>query len=664
MKRLLEARCHGPTVGRTLGLATAGLVALLGFGIPTASAAGAGGLTVEGGSTARTVNLRACTPSGDAPRDPARALAAGRCPKEQGGKGPRPYLSGEHTLLVTNAGSTAPLTVRYLPDGRNAAIPLPGHSNLVALEATHRSLRELRTGAIRPLLFRFMLAPGRAPRAIDGQIQLSLAGASVVVPVTGAIRGFKGLAVRPTSLTMNTDKRTEEVTLAGPDLIEFLRSGGFRDPATLLHDGAGHSTEVRLKLPGASSVARSPEPDRAQATLELTGAHPHAGKYTGTLPISDLTPDAPTIDVELHAHWSFWWFVGLAFLGVLFGGFVRRLVALAGRRSLLTRVLDQSLEAYESVRCSGSTASWNLNDLLDGPPFEPSSARLQGVPGLKASISSARSTKDLDEDSDRVLEMVRRIQRWLRLEPAARRLVQVAKEAPTRDLNGHQWRSSKTSRDTQILLELAKREPPDADAADELVARLLRQAVWHHRFREAWNSVEPADVGRLLTLDGSLGDDAAVENRKPAEQDSLDEQLAISDVNFTEIKPPRETSGPGITPVKWDASPNLFTGWATLDAQSFGQLTRQATTSARASDRPRFWAEVRALRWPDLFWTLVALALACIAYSLITYNDTWGSASDLASAFLAGLLGHITVNWAALPAFQSLRLRASKADSG
>lgn len=77
---------------------------------------------------------------------------------------------------------------------------------------------------------------------------------------------------------------------------------------------------------------------------------------------------------------------------------------------------------------------------------------------------------------------------------------------------------------------------------------------------------------------------------------------------------PEPPTPAGLTDVVWSASPNLFTGWATLDGKSHGQPVRQAAA--------------------------------------------W---NDLVTAFVAGLVGHVVVKWAALPAFQSLRLRAQAA---
>jgi hypothetical protein len=50
---------------------------------------------------------------------------------------------------------------------------------------------------------------------------------------------------------------------------------------------------------------------------------------------------------------------------------------------------------------------------------------------------------------------------------------------------------------------------------------------------------------------------------------------------------------------------------------------------------------------------------ASVVYLVTVYSDTWGSLTDLLTAVAAGFGTAIAVQWAALPIFQSLRLRAA-----
>ena len=567
------------------------------------------------------------------------------------------------------------------------------------------------------------LPAGEPASAADGSLVLVVDGKTKLVRINGAIRKFDALAVQPSKVELDSVDDVAAVTLSGADLVEFLRSGGFGTPTTRLGDGNGHTIKAHLNLPVPGPVAESNNPNRVRALIELEEGEPGPGKYSGTLALSNLATDAPEITIELSSGRGLFCMLILVVIGALLGGLFTRLVAFAGRRRMLLKALDQSAKAFKTVCDSDAAASWWPGDLLGGSVTclegkEPTPLgevtkpkgwrrvwnwlllrlgtawaaltnrhstnaqefRLHGLQGLIISIERARSSKDLDEDTDRALNMVARIQRWLRIEPAARRLAVVAeKSSPDRSLRDDKgravdWSGSNTWRDTQLLLEIAKREPADVKAADDLVWRLIRQAEWHHVLAEAWSKAAEDSNALLaagvLALDAELGKAAAVGKRTPEEQDLLDIKLELLEAKAGEIdaipdleKLPKEENG--ITLIDWKASPNLFTGWATLDGQSYGQLAHRAARGARKLEMKDVLREVRArFGLADLFWTLFAVVLAGLAYGLTAYSDTWGSGKDMLDAFIAGALGTVVIDWAALPIFESIRLRASQADAG
>lgn len=596
------------------------------------------------------------------------------------GKNP-PRLVGQTALLVHNtSGKAAGLCATFVAADGSSELRLPGNSKWVFLERIRSSSTgsvdaAMKKNEVRALRLRFSLPPDEPRSAVDGSLLLELGGETKVVALTGATLEFKDVAVQPKELDLDTARDTATLTLAGLGLAEFLRFRGPGVPTAELRDGSGNVAKVTVSLPTAAEVVAKPNPYRAQATIELPDDSPPAGKYTGTLVLSDVGGEGLAVELELHSHRSILCLILLALAGVLIGGVLTRLVTLAMRRSLLLKALDESMAAYKRVLACNDTESWHLEDLLDEPPSPASlsGTRLQGVPALRGSIESARSSKDLDEDAARVLDTVARIQRWLRVEPVARRLALVAEDEPRGPLkSGEKWLRSRTWRDTQILLELARVEPQTPAAADDLVTRLLSQIEWHHRFVIAWDEVAKLKglSEELAKIDKSLGEDGEVVNRKPELQDALDvrleaffkEELKPRRVSLTEPPKPMdpEDADLGITPVRWDASANLFTGWATLDAQSYGQLSRRAATTARALSPPSLGMELNSIHWSDGVWTLVLLALASAAYGVEGYNDTWGSGKDLATAFLAGFAGKVVVDWAAIPIFQSIRIRTSE----
>ncbi len=365
----------------------------------------------------------------------------------------------------------------------------------------------------------------------------------------------------------------------------------------------------------------------------------------------------PTVAIEVRAHRSIWIAFLLIFLGSVIGGLFGRFAALARRRELLRESLKESLAKYTPLEAARQ--GWSMEALLGpGPPWEAETTDLKGVRGLFRSIDRARSSGDLDDDTARVLDMVARLQRWLRLEPAIRRLRLVQVAIPV----GAGWTGTYAWRATEELLAAARREPPDAAAADALVARILRHATWHHRFAVAWEAATTyTQRDMLMALDEANAATDALEVT-PEQQDVLDVNLdtllaafgapAAAIMNMP--VPPGDT-------VVWNASPNQFTGWATLDGKSYGQLVHEASAGSRAYNPLSLIQEIAKLGPLDFVASLVAVAFASLVYLPTVYSDTWGSLDDILTAITAGVLGHVAVKWAALPAFQSLRLRTGTA---
>jgi hypothetical protein len=73
---------------------------------------------------------------------------------------------------------------------------------------------------------------------------------------------------------------------------------------------------------------------------------------------------------------------------------------------------------------------------------------------------------------------------------------------------------------------------------------------------------------------------------------------------------------------------------------------------------------LRRLQFIDFIQTLVILTLASLAYFFAKYDDTWGSVADVATALLAGFVGQVTVQWALLPIYRSVRLRSDQSTQG
>ena len=677
------------------------------------------GVEIVGGTDARVVTLQMCPGGKINGAKPAHVCK---------GKIDRPYLGGRLTVKIRGTiGGVRTPEVSYSPGNGTRAVPIPGgHSEEVFPIGDVENPLKTRGGAVLDLSIGFAIPVDRSASSLDGILLVSMEGRKpLAVPVSGKTRQFDGVTVSPATLPIDSSPADAELALGGPELLEYLRSRGGEVLTTVLYGDGGDTAKATLTLPTPGEATRNAKrlkqddetaeqsagsEYRASADVSLSGSGPNPGKYTGKLTLPALPTEAGSVSIELHAHDCWLWLVLFVFAGVVTVGLGTRLVTTATRRKRLTEVLKQTHDAYLHVRSAdGSSRAWDLDDLLaedtvdqlQEPRFrwkwpwhwrtpwrksrEASEGvrRLQGLPALRKSIETARSSKDLDEDAARVLDMVARMQRWLRVEPLARLLVELTEAqrgngALPADPNDPKskplsWAESATARDTRALREMARREPEDAKAADDLVSRLLFQARWHSAMARLWNNA--TGNGNLSLdlrkLDGKLGDSAVVGTRKPTEQDALEGELdrvwgehmeGKRHPAFPEI-PGEHDHDCGITPVDWEASAHLFTGWATLDEPSYGQLARRAATSSRPLFMPFPRDMIRELRlfgFYDLLWTLAIILFASAAYAATTYSDTWGGLDAFASAFLAGALGKAAVDWAALPIFQSVRLRKAK----
>ncbi len=669
---------------------------------PAAAAAADPSLEVVGGTEVRKVSLQTC-PATSSGTQPARACTR---------KSAQTYLGGVLTLLIRNTTEQVKgLEVRYLGDAAKEAKPLLGDSGRIFLleggspsETVSENPATVGKEEARSLSVGFEINLSEAASSIDGTLVVSTAGEPpLTVPVAGEERSFAGVRVAPSTLPIDSSKGQTQLTIEGPELLEYLRSHGGEELRTTLYKGK-HTTEATLTLPTAVEVEAEDGEElkdgtrsgyRAEPTVSLTDSHPAAGKYTGTLVLPGVPATGGSVTVELESHKSFWYLVLLVFAGVVVTGFGSRLVTTAARRKLLTTVLKQTYDVYRYVLCHGETRAWRLEDLLaengSGHADPTKGGRLQGRAALLESIAEARSGADLDEDAGRVLDMIARMQRWLRVEPLGRRLLVASAISATNHMPAEpeakkegappgkpelHWAESKTVANTLALLEMVRREPADAEKADDLVGRLLFQIDWHSGIAAAWTAAgEDAPRCKLVReLDEALGDGSKAEERVPAVQDDLAARLrqllsepdpvTVPEIGQIEGEPIDETGKSlGITAVRWTASANLFTGWATLDAPSYGQLVRRAATSSRPRYMPGL-AELKQAATPrvsDWLWTAVIVAVTCVVYGATVYSDTWGSWTDVATALAAGLLGKAAVDWAALPIFQSLRLRRTTA---
>ena len=567
------------------------------WGLTATAAAADPSLEAVGGEDGRTVPLQVC------PKNATGAEPAHTCTKTSG----RPYRGGKLTVLIRNTtDKKKTVEVEYLPKGATEPQTLPGDCDRIFLvgcdmespsspESQSGGPLSVASGASLSISVGLALPLSESASAIDGTLVVSTEGEKpLAIPVSGEERSYTGVTVSPSTLPVDSSDGSVPLTLGGPELVEYLRSRGGEESSAILYGDDGETAEANLTLPTAGEVeaiptetgtAGTPEgADGATATVTVSG-DPGVGKYTGKLALPGLPADTGTATIELHQHRScvcavltFLLMLFIVFLGILVTGVGTRIVTMASRRKLLTEVLTQTYNVFVEVvkktekdaegnEKRNEIASWHLDDLLAEDPADeeneekptPDTGRLQGLPALKYSIETARSSTDLDEDAKRVLDMIARMQRWLRVEPLARRLTLVKAtknaehplpEEPPKDKDGEpkpplEWADSNTVRDTRHVAGdgAARAGRPGkgrrAGRPADVPGRLAQQHG--HRLENARSLEEEGQE-----LDEALGAGWNAEERKLGEQDGAPRAAArvVEGRRGTGDRPdPRRTGG-------------------------------------------------------------------------------------------------------------------------
>jgi len=549
------------------------------------------------------------------------------------------------------------------------------------------------------------------------------------VPATAAEPST--LKLEPAELTLSANGwgggAKAQILLVGLGARTFA-AGATMAHVLVLHDSGDH--EIKLKL--EDFKPNRERPGYATAKLSLDGS-PHVGSYSGEVTLFPLNAKLPRLKLTVHSHLPNWFAILLVGVGALLGGLAPLLYALNARRNVLFEALTDAMarlqDVAEGLRCEQACAlariTWYLDDLASEDRAPPGTEQAQsrlilptgnlpGVTRLRERIKEARNDRDLDEDTETVLDVIARIQRWLRLAPVTWRLHMVAGEPSTRS---EEWRKTNTWRDTCMLLRRLRYEPQSAADADDLVARALWQIGWHHDFAELFaRTAKGADKHAELSAEHAKDSDVhtkqgeghakdsdvhtghseqhaallALEkkmtknvfDRTPAEQDQLTCELRrlACDIGAAKIGCPPVPDGPRGLEVAWETSPSLFTGWATVDGASWRRVRARATQRKR-SPKPRNLREpqltpTRKMREPDplnvawlwlarkapqvgsfLLLLVLPVLAASVFYALTLYNDTWGSWTDILTALTAGFAGKVAIDWGTLYIFQSNRLR-------
>jgi hypothetical protein len=581
-------------------------------------------------------------------------------------------------------------------------------------------------GSIRTLDLHFQAPPHQEPAELDGTIILQSyvggpkANYQASVAVTGKVRPFGEVRFVPASKvaqmtrgcffgTCNTTA-LGDVGLYGSGvrpLLERMRRARQDSVRGEAVQGDGSSVGVTL----SNLKLDSARPGVATATVALDSA-PGPGKYAGSVPLSPLVKDAPSLTVEARSRVWVVYAIALIFLGVLTSGYVTMQVGLKRRRLLLRRALEDIVGKYAARRQENfpnndqGALIWEVDldpQLSDNPNWnyyeEPKSAS-----DIYTAIKWARNDADLDEVQGKVLDLLARVNIWLLALTQCRPLWELAvkQHEPSDD-----WAGTTVALDTALLLRKVHRPPTD-DVAAALLDRVDMQAGWHRRFAEAWDQQQYLIAGGgqaaaearqidLIKVDAEAGRAAT---RTRDEQDELDGKLEVltkklnalltgtqaAQDDATRLVGPetqaREQEVAAIqadlyTLRRYSESPDLAlaslnvnravqpqpaTGPQAPPVPGTGAPAAPAAPApagpAAPSERTGAPLLKRLKRWDGVL-SLAILLVSSLLYVGTVYNDTWGKPSDLATAFGAGFLGHLAIKWALLPIFRSIRLRAA-----
>jgi hypothetical protein len=620
-------------------------------------------------------------------------------------------LAGNLKLVVhNNTESKARLVVHYYPSGDGNAATA-GALRLAGVPP------EIDAHALSDLEFVASLPASSSPADLGGILELQLEPhAATATPLNIAVEGIapplSGVAIVPATLPLHSvswwgplsraHNAGARIELRGPGVPSLFRESPTLSTFVLLRSGSGHEIHATLD-------AHAPKQGGAvaQGTVTVRGALT-PGTYTTTVPLSDRTAGGPQLALSLKASDSFIWALLAVGLGAFIGGGVYLASKRKRRKDLLEHNLRDALTSYQRRRAEFASAGgplplWNVTDL--GPEETwydrkwTALPQIAGVQGIGAQIYWARDEADLETAQAAAVKVLERLARWLKIAQGEElsTLQAAAALKPADPPLGPRWTGTRTCFDSSLLLRrLRENEPPDDDTVRVLLERIVRQARWHALFAKVWHmrSTIAKDIGqnegRYTNIEKDALDAidlAKLDSEAPHEdQRTADQQLAL-ETQLEALKPRlvaiykgpenlEDLEVPGPHPAQLlgaltaEQARSVGTPYVRLPAE-VAPITTDIAESPLLALRPPpktprdqlrgavtgapGWLTALTVR--DFLWSFVIVIATLCAYVPTFYGPSWGSLGDYGTAFLAGFLGKVVVNWAALPAFTSIALR-------
>jgi hypothetical protein len=449
------------------------------------------------------------------------------------------------------------------------------------------------------------------------------------------------------------------VLLRGRDAVRWAQHVPAQRSVAILNNDHGGTVTIRLddlEVDGGS----------VRATVDAS-EFSEAGEYGGALPLEASGLAGPSLTVSVKVRWSLAAAVLVIFGGALCGGFFLRRFEIRRRRTLLELELLSALARYdeERARSGRSPASHDLDHLLE-PRRHDEAATMpypgtRGVSALLWHIKHARDDADFSEDIELSHALIDAIERWLALEPVARETAALLNaDSPIRRSGA--LSETTTYRDLAYLLVKASTPPVDDKACQSLISALAVQGRVAARCKVIWELLADPESQPGTRLEEARAleqlDVPAIEagyppfcEREPAQTDQL--PVALDQARGRLRRLHAEIGAP--------ASDCSRVVHARGIEDRMEASSRKTAIERSLPDigvwRLRLAGSFNVLAVRAVVWTLSRALVAAVAYALVIYSDTWGSVTDVASAFTTGFLTETVVNWAVMPAFRSNRSR-------
>jgi hypothetical protein len=495
-----------------------------------------------------------------------------------------------------------------------------------------------------------------------------------------------------------------DLRLANPGPIRVL----------LRHDGQReHAARLEDLRPGD-------DPAEVMGTLRWQGVDDamSPGTYTGAIVLSRTAAGAPSLPAELRVRQSFLVPLLLIAAGVLLSRVLFVKYALRRRRRRAQHALQDTIDEYGDKRGDRSVAFpiWTLDAVISEQPVDEHWKSYDDIVTsgeIAAALKQARSDEDIEEAEAAVLALRLRVLAWLSTVQCVSTLEGLKQQAPP-DHDNLRWQETRAAVDSATTLDAVEHEPATPDAAAALRSRVMRQVAWRAAYQGAWvhygriedEATQANDQAKLDRL-RKLGLHELDKTTPPAVKRTGEEQSELLFKLGVIVKQLGALSGQELVMVAGDAVPDearaaavemdqlllhrgsprqaiarrrtqargasrdrtadsvAETGWKakraaagrkTREVPVLGAIVRKAFPEKLPVQKARRW--LWKLRGGDLFMTALVITISSAAYALTIYDQDWGSPADAATAFCAGVVGTAAISWAALPIFQSLRLRA------